>query len=529
MQYNFLNLPSVITVKKDAANNKGTITYTYYAAGNKLKKVTVENVTPTKTITSSTSYISGFVYESKITSPVDAANPDYSDVPQFTAHEEGRVRFRALPSGGFGSAFDYMLKDHLGNVRMVLTDEQQQDIYPAATLEPALVATENSFYTIDATKIVPSTAATGIIPYQNNNGITNNNPNCGTGTLCTTDNSTKLYQLNSNTNKTGLGITLKVMAGDKIDVMGKSYYFTNTAGPGGNSSIPITDILAGFLGGTTGAGTTSVHGPVSVGQINPGTTNINVNNFFTEQTNQSNSSPNKPKAFINVIFFDEQFKATGYKVSMVGQQNVLKEDHYADLQNLMATKTGFVYIYCSNESPVNVFFDNMQVVHTRSAILEETHYNAWGMRLDGISSKAAVKTQNKFLYNSKELQSAEFSDGSGLEEYDYGARIYDPQIGRWNAIDPLSDTYEKWSPYNYTLNNPIRFVDPDGKSVYGDYWKKDGTYLGNDGENDDKAYVVADQDNEILILCGNEYKSIGTSFSSFVKLYNDNLDELQFG
>ena len=217
-----------------------------------------------------------------------------------------------------------------------------------------------------------------------------------------------------------------------------------------------------FLGGTTGAATTSVHGPVSVGQIDPGTTNINVNNFFTEQTTQSNSSPNKPKAFINVTFFDEQFKATGYKVSMVGQQNILKEDHYADLQNLMATKTGFVYIYCSNESPVNVFFDNMQVVHTRGAIVEETHYNAWGVRLDGISSKAASKTQNKFLYNSKELQSAEFTDGSGLEEYDYGARHYNAQIGRWFNVDALADKMRRFSPYAYAFNNPIRFVDPDG-------------------------------------------------------------------
>jgi hypothetical protein len=70
-----------------------------------------------------------------------------------------------------------------------------------------------------------------------------------------------------------------------------------------------------------------------------------------------------------------------------------------------------VYIYCSNESPVDVFFDNVQVVHTRSAILEETHYNPWGLRLDGISSKSAGKTPNKYLYNSKELQSQEFSDG----------------------------------------------------------------------------------------------------------------------
>ena len=105
-------------------------------------------------------------------------------------------------------------------------------------------------------------------------------------------------------------------------------------------------------------------------------------------------------------------------------------------------------------------------------ILEENHYYPFGLKhqnynvdkLDfetfpdtGVEIVSIDNPMYKYKYNGKELQ-----EELGLNMYDYGARNYDPSLGRWMNIDPLAEKGRRWSTYNYCYNNPLMFVDPDG-------------------------------------------------------------------
>ena len=99
---------------------------------------------------------------------------------------------------------------------------------------------------------------------------------------------------------------------------------------------------------------------------------------------------------------------------------------------------------------------NLQYIATSEAKYQ--HYYPFGMELEAICYSSGADLANNHLYNGKELQ-----PDYNLQWYDYGARFYDPQLGRWHSVDPLAENYRRWSPYNYCLNNPLKLTDPDGR------------------------------------------------------------------
>ncbi|MEQ1676747.1 MAG: DUF6443 domain-containing protein, partial [Chitinophagaceae bacterium] len=421
IEYNHLNLPVKIRVK-----NKGTIEYRYDAAGNKMQKITTEGTQ--KTVTN---YDGGFVYQFRTTGNVD----DGIDTLQFFSHEEGRVRPSSLPSGGLGWAYDYILKDHLGNIRMVLTEDTQTDMYPAATMETAAAATEETYYSN-----LPSTRSDLPAAYP---------PNSPPGNA-------KVAKVSGNESgfnnfKIGPAIVLKVMSGDSFNVTVNSWW-ENVARPG-TPNNPFNELLWALSGSVAAAA--GGHGNATQ-FYNSSELNGAVSGFLGSQTYNTS----RPKAFLNWLLLDEQFKyvQSGSGFDQVGAQDGIKTHTFTGLP---VTKSGYLYIFVSNStSNIDVFFDNLQVTHVRGPLLEENSYYPFGLTQAGISSKALSFGEPK--NKEKTFQGQRFDDDLGINWIQFKWRNHDPQIGRFVEIDPLSEKYVYNSTYAFSENKVIVHVELEG-------------------------------------------------------------------
>ncbi len=438
--YNHLNLPIRVT-----RNNGDYLEYAYDAAGIKLAQYVYRNGSLAKT----TWYNGPFIYEKQGSEAARLA---------FIQHDEGRLVPAADSSGNF--AYQYHLKDHLGNVRLTFTTEPLPAEEYLATMEAATRDFEKAkgFVNLDLA--------------QSDNLYDHTDPFPGA-------NYTYSVKLNNAVREDiiGPGLMLPVMSGDRVDAEVYTTYGSYTAG----SSNVTGDALVGALAGAfTPAGASNEAAQAIQAQFNMGGAGAGLLS--------GTPNDNAPAAYLNYVLFDQDMNyvdAGFVAVSAAGASGW----EQLTISNIRISVSGYLYIYTSNETLANVdvYFDDLKITHYPSPIVQEDDYYPFGLAFN--SYQRPGETEQKYLYNGKELQT-----DLNLGWYDYGARMYDAAIGRWHVVDPMADERLWVSPYNYAQNNPIMRIDPDGM-LDGDYYDINGNHLGNDGKDDDKVYEVTGDTN----------------------------------
>jgi RHS repeat-associated protein len=395
IQYNYLNLPKLITKGTE------TLAYAYDATGRKLAQVLASSTNKT------TDYIGELVYE--------------NNVLQFINHAEGRV----IPTG---NEYQYHLKDHLGNVRLTFTTRAQTITSYTANLETGTTGSgEGVFnnYTATTFDLVDHTDAAG-----------------------TTH--TKVQLLNGGASgRVGLAKSLAVMPGDQISVSAYAKYMNLTTNANGTSLITALASAFGVSSASTG----------EQGKIYSG-----LNSYSTAVGSHPNDDQSQPKAFVTILIFDGEYNlldATWDQIGAVGAQtsgSVKQPPHDLLSATYTAKQGGYAYLFVSNEHStyVDVYFDDVSVTHSPSAIVGMDDYYPFGLTYKSHQRETGIA--NAYRYNGKETQ-----DELGLAWLDFGARMYMSDLGRWGVIDPQAELLEMSSPFVYSLNSPINFLDPDGE------------------------------------------------------------------
>src|SRR5690606_8820769 len=128
---------------------------------------------------------------------------------------------------------------------------------------------------------------------------------------------------------------------------------------------------------------------------------------------------------------------------------------------VMADTRGYNYVYNYTDHLGNIRLSYTDDSSFGLQVIEENNYYPFGLKHNGYNNISPLNNVYKYKYNGKEWQ-----DELNLNLYDYGARNYDPAIGRWMKQDPHAENYYSFSPYSFVANNPMFFVDPNGKDIY---------------------------------------------------------------
>jgi len=334
----------------------------------------------------------------------------------YLIHEEGRVAYE----DNFYQ-YEYFVKDHLGNVRQVLRIPEDQLL--VATMEMENSADEElAFSQLGVSRQVG--------PEHN-----------------VTEGGNQVAWLNAERGRIlGPGRTQEIHVGDSLtlQVHGK-YADENVQQVNVGSYVTqaakgrLVESLSELAGSLKHSGTGN---PIAL---------LNLADILASDLQHKKA----PEAYMLYALYDAD--SNRYEV---GKQVLTKNaanQHEILEENLYISQDGYMETFVVNETAEDVWFDNFMVMSTTSLVVQETHFDPWGLELTGLGFQAGGLNENRYFYQGKEL-----INDLNLNIYDFHARGYDPVIGRTWQLDPMAESYYPWSPYAWVMNNPLKYMDPTG-------------------------------------------------------------------
>lgn len=450
IEYTYMNQPSSISVLNTANTaQKGGINFTYDAFGNKLRKVVTDFTTTPNPTSTATVYVGGITYGGPFSTTVD-----------YIATEEGRIRYALQPNNTYEYKYDWFVKDHLGNIRMVLTEEPTpspmkpykatfEDV-PTQKVTKDDIAMERELFGEDVLQPTRSP-----LPVE----LRDKDPGNKKCSLLKPD--------SSNNGKVPYKI-LKVNPGDKFNI-GVQYYYRPEANKSNSKNLRediLKNLLTGILGAGTGvAGAGKEAGAVRQNIISSPNSSGNALQQFTDDDNEQQMPGHRPRAYLNYVLMDTAMQFIKGGALRVGEMDA-KEPEWKNLvqNDIEATQLGYFLVYISNEEQAssnlgagNVFFDNLVIITNEGPIMEENHYYPFGLLIHPISTTGSGRLKNNYKFQGQEL-----NDNFDVYYYEFKYRQHDPQIGRFTQIDPLSDKYVYNSSYAFSENHVTNSVELEG-------------------------------------------------------------------
>ena len=413
--YNHLNLPRQIHFGQVG----DSIVFRYAASGQKVAKLVYQTG---KAIPQRTDYLGPYQYE--------------QDSLKFFPHAEGRVlRFVSYDAANQAKVSyqrEYTFKDHLGNLRLAYRLGQTRTYL--ANLEQDEPTRKRETQQFDSLSVSPPIAvatqwAMGQYAARLNAGGTSPQP-------------------------LGPLTQLTVQKGDSLRVSAPGLYPQKV----NNSSFAFS--LASFVAGLLQPAPAGAP-PRADGSRRGGLPLLQVGLSAASLTAVSQLSGGVPKGYLRVLVFNQDSVLVDQRKLQLSKDAL---GHYEVLSDTVSIRRdGYVTVYVGNESAADVYFDEVRIEHRQGLQVQENQYDPAGLELAGLATPSSgIRGLNNYRFNGKEFQM-----DLGLAWSNYGARMYNAQLGRWHVIDAASSVTPSCSTYLYCYDNPINKIDPSGNYSFG--------------------------------------------------------------